>query len=166
MKKLIKNATGYQTLLNFGIIMGSIIVAIQHSDEFIVFDTSGYNEIYFFVAGFAGMLFLSQFSIWKTYKKHKRSFLFQNEALEKASRRISKISSLNGFFCFTFGSSVVGNYQIAETFSLGWAVLVFIVGVVAWYILLYLSVVIGRFLFYRQPENTLDQALWEEQGDF
>ncbi len=166
MRKLIKNATGFQTLLNLGVIAGSIIIAIRHRNEFIIFDISGMNETYFFVGGFMGMVFLSEISIWRTYKKNQRSFLFQNEALAQVSKRFSIISSINGFFCFTFSTSVVGNYGIAEVFSSSWALLVFTIGCISWYMLLYLSVFIGRMLFYSAPETTLDQTLWEEQGDF
>lgn len=166
MKRILKCASGFQTLLNLGIIAQFIFIAIAQKREFIAFDTSGYNEMYFFTGGFLGMILLSLIPVWKTYRKHQRNFLFQNEAMEKVSRRFSLFLSANGFFCFTFAVSIVSNYEIAEVFSFGWAMLVFLIGCICWYILLYSSVYIGRLLFYNPPENTLDQALWEEQGDF
>lgn len=166
MKKLLKSASGFQTLLNLCIIAQLIIISVTQKREFIVFDMSGYNETYFFVGGFLGMVLLSLIPVWKTYRKHQRNFLFQNEALEKVSRRFSLFLLANGFFCFTFAVSLVGNYEIAEVFSFGWALIALLVGYMCWYILLYLSVYVGRLLFYHPPENTLDQALWEEEGDF
>lgn len=166
MKKFLKSATGPQTFLCIGLIAQLIIIAIHSQYDFLIFNISGMNETYFFIGGFLGMILLAEISIWKTYRKQKRSFMFQNEALEKVSKRLSLVFLLDGFFCFTLSTSIVGNYDIAHSFSLHWAVAVFLVGIVSWYLLLYFSVFIFRALFFNPPESTLDQILMEEQGDF
>ncbi len=166
MKRLLKNASGPQTLLSIGLIAQFLVIAIHSQYDFIIFDISGMNGIYFIAGGFVGMVILSQFAIRKAHRKYFQTFIFQREAMKAVTRRFSVLFSVNAFFCFTTASSIVGNYEIAHEFSLLWTLTIFVIGTMIWYLLLYFSVYIYRKLFYSPPETTLDQILWEEGGDF
>lgn len=166
MKRLFKNASGPQTLLNIGLIAQLVVLSAHTEYDFIFFGNMDQLDMqYLFISGFIGMFLIQTISVNKCRKKYQNDFINQSRALSVYTKRFNLVSMVNGFFCFTFSTSIIYQYEIAREFTFSWAVFTIFTATSSWYLLLFLSVYICR-ISHHYPETPLDMVIEDEKGDF
>lgn len=164
MKKIIKNMSGRQTVLNILFIAFYVQFALSRELNFTLIPIPGYFMRYAIMAGFVGIVIIQLLVIKRTEIFYPNAFVRQSDALLATSRRCSPAAILNGFFCFTYASSLIAYIQSVNEFSFYWAGKVFALVILLWYVQLYTSVFLFRLLLRRKKETTLDML--DEEGDF